>query len=64
MPLEETTIADAPGLSLVHTNKTLARLRNDGLASWAERKLRIDDPARLAAVAVMDLEVPEQRPLM
>ncbi|HQU68777.1 MAG TPA: Crp/Fnr family transcriptional regulator [Albidovulum sp.] len=64
LPYRQQDLADALGLSLVHTNKTLARLRNDELASWAEGKLRIDDPSRLAAVAVMDLEAPEQRPLM
>ncbi|MFC3695051.1 Crp/Fnr family transcriptional regulator [Chenggangzhangella methanolivorans] len=39
LPLTQQHIADALGLSLVHTNKTLARLRADGLFSISGGRL-------------------------
>jgi CRP-like cAMP-binding protein len=57
-------LADALGLSLVHTNKTIARLRDIGLASWTEGTLTIPDRAKLAMLAGVDPEPLERRPLM
>jgi CRP-like cAMP-binding protein len=37
IPINQQHLADTLGLSLVHTNKTLARLVRKGLARWLER---------------------------
>ncbi|MCB1339687.1 MAG: Crp/Fnr family transcriptional regulator [Pseudooceanicola sp.] len=57
-------LADALGLSLVHTNKTLKSLRALGLAEWRDGALSIKKLAALADLAMIDLERPERRPLM
>lgn len=57
-------LADALGLSLVHTNKTIARLRDMGLAQWSDGKLRIPSRNRLAKFAGVAAESAEKRPLM
>ena len=57
-------LADALGLSLVHTNKTLARLRDMGLAKWAGGRLTIERRAALAEYSGSPPEPLEQRPLM
>jgi len=63
-PFRQRDIADALGLSLVHTNKTLAALRSRQLLHWSDDVLRIPDIAALAKVALMDdLEV-HRRPIM
>ncbi len=64
LPFRQQDLADALGLSLVHTNKTLARLRARQLVSWADGDLHIMDAATLADLALTDLETPERRPLM
>jgi CRP/FNR family transcriptional regulator len=64
LPFRQQDLADALGLSLVHTNKTLQALRARNLAHWSEGKLAITDMAALAALAMIDLEKPERRPLM
>lgn len=57
-------LADALGLSLVHTNKTLKSLRDRGLASWAKGELYIEQLGPLADMALIDLERPMRRPIM
>jgi CRP/FNR family transcriptional regulator, anaerobic regulatory protein len=57
-------LADALGLSLVHTNKTLARLRDIGLAHWSQGILEIADRTALADYAGSAPEPLEKRPLM
>ena len=57
-------LADALGLSLVHTNKTLKRLRDAGLARWSNGALHISDRVALADYAGSAPEPLEQRPLM
>lgn len=64
LPFRQQDLADALGLSLVHTNKTLARLRARQLVSWADGDLHIMDAVTLADLALTDLETPERRPLM
>ncbi|RYZ12686.1 MAG: Crp/Fnr family transcriptional regulator [Comamonadaceae bacterium] len=46
-PFNQQHIADALGLSLVHTNKTLRRLQRLGLHELEAGRLRIVDPAAL-----------------
>jgi len=64
MPWRQRDLADALGLSLVHTNKTLQKLRHDGLARWMDGTLMIPDAAGLAEASSVNLEAPTRRPLM
>jgi len=64
MPWRQQDLADALGLSLVHTNKTLQKLRREGLARWIDGMLLIPDLAAMARVASIDLERPHRRPLI
>ena len=63
-PYRQQDLADALGLSLVHTNKTLARLREQQIASWTDGVLAVHDLGALAQIAMVELEEPEPRPLM
>jgi len=63
-PLTQQHIADALGLSLVHTNKTLARLRRMGMFTRANGTMTLANPRVLERVAqYFDEEVP-LRPLI
>lgn len=64
LPFRQHDLADALGLSLVHTNKTIAKLRDVGLAQWSDGKLFIADRTALAAHAGTAPEPLEKRPLM
>lgn len=64
MPFRQQDLADAFGLSLVHTNKTLRALRALDLITLADGTLRIHDLAALEAHANMDMEPEPQRPLI
>ena len=64
MPYRQQDLADTMGLSLVHTNKTLAKLRERGLVSWSDRSLRVLDFDALSAVGGLGRKVAPQRPLM
>ncbi|WP_089235274.1 Crp/Fnr family transcriptional regulator [Tropicimonas sediminicola] len=64
LPYRQQDLADALGLSLVHTNKTLGKLRDRQLATWAEGVLRIHDAAGLARVAMVENVAPMRRPLI
>lgn len=63
-PFKQQDLADALGLSLVHTNKTLAQFRKRQLASWSDGNLTITAEETLARVAMIDTDKPETRPLM
>jgi CRP-like cAMP-binding protein len=63
-PLTQQHIADALGLSLVHTNKTLARLRRMGMFTQANGTMLLTNPRVLERVAqYFDEEIPK-RPLI
>ena len=64
LPFRQQDLADALGLSLVHTNKTLARFRSRQLCDWSDGVLRILDAPALAATGLVEMEAPERRPLM
>jgi CRP-like cAMP-binding protein len=49
-PLTQEQIADATGLTAVHTNRTLQSLRKDGLISLSASRLAILDWDGLAEV--------------
>lgn len=55
-PYRQQDLADALGLSLVHTNKVLARLRQSKLAHWSGGRLALPDREALKALAVMEGE--------
>lgn len=64
-PFRQQDLADALGLSLVHTNKTLAKLKERNLVTWTERRLRVLDVDALERMALMDRSsVHRKRPLM
>lgn len=54
MPYRQQDLADAFGLSLVHTNKTLRKLRDAELAEISAGRLHIFDHAALATCANME----------
>jgi CRP-like cAMP-binding protein len=63
-PLTQQHIADALGLSLVHTNKTLAKLRRVGMFKQQNGSMTLTNPRVLERVAQhFDEEVP-MRPLI
>jgi CRP-like cAMP-binding protein len=61
LPLTQEHIGDALGLTSVHVNRTLRRLREDGLLAVSGRTLRVLDPDQLAEVAGFDSEAVLQR---
>ena len=54
LPANQVTLADTIGLTSVHINRTLQRLRTDGLIRLRHRRLTILDMNRLAAIAEFD----------
>lgn len=64
LPFTQRDLADALGLSLVHTNKTLAKLRAQQLASWSDHVLQINDLDKLAEVGLIRPTAITKRPLM
>lgn len=64
LPLTQSHMADTLGLSLVHTNRTLQRLRKDGFIRLEEGRLAIGDLSALARVAAYWEAVPSDRPLL
>lgn len=64
-PLSQQHIADALGLSLAHTNKTLRKLQRLGLYEMDAGRLRLLDPRALATLAdVYGDGRPSARPLV
>ena len=64
LPFRQQDLADALGLSLVHTNKTLARLREAQIATWSDNRLTIHDFGTLARLAHAEDDETPQRPLI
>lgn len=64
MPYRQQDLADAFGLSLVHTNKTLRRLREAGLVEIRGETMVILNRAGLEAASAMDTPVDVPRPLI
>ncbi len=54
LPVTQDDLADATGMTPVHMNRTLQKLRADGLIELAHRRLRIPDLAALRAEAGFD----------
>ena len=64
MPFRQRDLADAFGLSLVHTNKTLGHLRSKGLILLGGGELRPPDVPALEDLANMEPETESPRPLI
>lgn len=64
LPYRQQDLADALGLSLVHTNKILSSFRRKGQAVWKDGRLTVPDIAKLADVAAFDPEAVPLRPLI
>lgn len=64
MPYRQQDLADALGLSLVHTNKTLGALKGRQLAHWSDGVLSISDIDALAKVALLDDTSIQVRPIL
>jgi CRP-like cAMP-binding protein len=64
-PITQEELGDTLGLSTVHVNRVLQRLRGDGLITLSEKRLTIHDVDRLKAFADFDANYLhlKQRPL-
>jgi len=63
-PFTQQHLADALGMSLVHTNKTLKRLVASKAVRWQDRVFTIDDRKALAAIAGDDVTLQRGRPFI
>ncbi|MBF9028863.1 cyclic nucleotide-binding domain-containing protein [Rhodobacterales bacterium HKCCE3408] len=63
-PYAQQDLADALGYSLVHLNRTLRRLRELQLVTWADGVVHFHDMAELARLADVPLEPMAPRPLI
>lgn len=63
-PFKQRDLADALGLSLVHTNKTISILKSRQLIGWSGDAVQINDLAALAEVGLTTLDDPKKRPIM
>lgn len=63
-PFRQQDLADSLGLSLVHTNKTLASLKEKQIATWSDGVIRIVDIDALEEIAMVDDEPIYPRPLI
>jgi CRP-like cAMP-binding protein len=63
-PFRQQDLADALGLSLVHTNKTLRQLLERQLLVLMEGQLRLLDAKRIETLVEMGVETPGRRPLI
>ena len=63
-PFRQQDLADALGLSLVHTNKTFAKLRERQLVSWQDGTLKLNDIRELRNIAGLHESEIRERPLM
>lgn len=63
-PLTQQHLADPLGLSLVHTNKTIKRLRTTNCVRWTERWLEVDDEAQLKSIGKVEGGSARPRPFI
>ena len=63
-PFRQHDLADALGLSVVHTNRVLGQLRRAGLAVISSRRLNMQDHRRLSALAQLDMDRDDVRPIL
>ncbi len=53
-PLSQSVVADALGLSVVHVNKTLQKLRNEKVVTWTDRTIKVLNWEKLSEIAEFD----------
>jgi len=63
-PFTQQHLADALGMSLVHTNKTLQRLIASHAVRWKQRTFEILDREALTAIAGYQMNDPRPRPFI
>ncbi|MCV0414338.1 MAG: Crp/Fnr family transcriptional regulator [Brevundimonas sp.] len=54
LPLTQTVLGDALGLSTVHVSRLITELRGEGVVNWSGRRVEILDWHRLAEIAEFD----------
>jgi CRP-like cAMP-binding protein len=54
LPLTQAELGDVLGLSTVHVNRVIQQLRTDGLVTWSEKRIVLEDWTRLQEVAEFD----------
>ena len=54
LPVTQEILADALGLSIVHINRTLRRLRDSGLIELNGQRITVNDVRQLASVGQFD----------
>jgi CRP-like cAMP-binding protein len=64
LPMSQLHIADTLGLSLVHTNKTLQKLREKGSITLDGRTMKMVDEEALKELGRIETVVPARRPLI
>jgi CRP-like cAMP-binding protein len=62
-PFRQGDLADALGLSVVHANRTLKKLRDAQVLTWSNGELAIANLSMLADIAHAPLEAAARRPL-
>lgn len=63
-PFTQQNLADALGLSLVHTNKTLRKLTDRGLIGWRDQHFTIPDRDALVSLAKYEYRQTAPRPFI
>ncbi len=63
-PVTQEHLADAMGLSIVHTNKTLQKLRGTGWIEWKRQEITMKDEEKLSKLASYDNERRVARPFI
>lgn len=64
LPITQQHVADTLGLSIVHTNKTLRKLANQGMIKWLDRGCEVIDADGLAGIANWEYEISTDRPFI
>jgi CRP-like cAMP-binding protein len=54
LPVTQEELGDALGLTSVHVNRTIKRLREDGLITFKQKRLTLLDPERLTHLTGFD----------
>ncbi len=63
-PFKQKDVADALGLSLVHTNKTISILKSRQLLGWSGDEVQIYDLPEMASIGLTSLTSPKTRPIL
>ena len=63
VPFTQQHLADALGLSHIHTNRTIRKLSERKLVNWEGRRLEIRDQDALSEIAAYDVTTHHKRPL-